>query len=785
LPGLAFPEILWGGQSLYWTDLSWIHFPRHIFAAGEWLAGRPPLWDPYEDLGIPLLAETQVGALYPLSLLFLGPFSPARTLALFILIHHTLAALFTYILARSLAMGRPAAVVAGLAFGLGGFLMAQVPNLNIMAGAAWLPLILYGVTRLKSWPAALLAGVPLAVQILVAQPQIVFYTLVVVAGYGVYQISTDFFSSLTPTLSLGERGAGGEGPMHRAVRTALFFAVAVGTGLLLAAPQLLPTWELQQLSVRDQARGLEFLTENSLPPAMWLNLLLPGAFGNNVVGFQGGDPFQEVFVYIGFIPLLLLPFGWGERAARFFWLLLLAGALLAMGGHTPLYEYVMQHLPGFALFRIPARWLMVVNLALAMLAGFGLERLLREGVSRAGLRLLWLWCGLLLIGLLLAWSFQADLLTWSRALPPPYDKFAVALLNNAFVVNLARYEHHFAWHRPLAPALLLAGNIAAAASLFTLFATRWLSRDKFALLLIAAVSFDLVAAGGTTINPFQPDTWWWELSGGAKYVLERLPQEEAGRVFPLGMGSEAATVSHLGQYFPSAYRIHSAGFHGSSLRLARKNKFLHEADPVQALKLLGVRYLLTEGPMGADVAATYPLAYSDADSYVYENKDFLPRTFIVHRAIQAQDEAEALAHFQVRAVDPRQTVILEAEESLPPLPDTPPDGESRATILSENPQAVEIEATLAGDGYLVLLDTFYPGWRATVDGQERPIYRANYLVRALYLPGGTHQVRFEYRPFSFKLGLIVALVTGVVVATVCVYSIGSSRTKMLLQIRAK
>ena len=105
LPFLAFLEIIFGRQSLYWTDLSWIHFPRHIFAAEEWLAGRIPLWDPYEDTGLPLLAETQIGVLYPLSLLFLSSLWPSLELSLFILVHFSLAALFTFILARSLGLG--------------------------------------------------------------------------------------------------------------------------------------------------------------------------------------------------------------------------------------------------------------------------------------------------------------------------------------------------------------------------------------------------------------------------------------------------------------------------------------------------------------------------------------------------------------------------------------------------------------------------------------------------------------------------------------------------------
>jgi uncharacterized membrane protein YfhO len=78
----------------------------------------------------------------------------------------------------------------------------------------------------------------------------------------------------------------------------------------------------------------------------------------------------------------------------------------------------------------------------------------------------------------------------------------------------------------------------------------------------------------------------------------------------------------------------------------------------------------------------------------------------------------------------------------------PPGTSSTATIVHQQPQGLKIEANLAADGYLVLLDTFYPGWVAMMDGQPSPIYRANYIIRAVFVPAGQHAVYFEYRPRS-------------------------------------
>jgi uncharacterized membrane protein YfhO len=89
----------------------------------------------------------------------------------------------------------------------------------------------------------------------------------------------------------------------------------------------------------------------------------------------------------------------------------------------------------------------------------------------------------------------------------------------------------------------------------------------------------------------------------------------------------------------------------------------------------------------------------------------------------------------------------------------------QVTIISYEPERVIIEADLASEGYLILTDTYYPGWRAYVDGKESSIIRANLLFRAIRLSAGQHRVEFSYEPASLKLGAAVSAVTllGIVV----------------------
>lgn len=735
-----------------------------MMVAEEWLAGRVPLWNPYQHAGIPLLAEGQVGPLYPLHALFLSPLPHSLELSLFIVLHYALAALFTYILAHMLGLSPVPATLAALSFGLGGVLMAQVGNLNIMTGIVWLPLILSMavlVARRNHWVLAPWAGLPLALQCFTAQPQIVVYTLMILAIYLLYRLIIDVFTTLRRASTADAHSSRTKG-VWLAARPSLCILVMMVSGLLLAAPQWLPTWELQQLSVRAQEQGLKFMTKNSWPPIMGVNLLLPSAFGNNVIGFKGGDPFGEDFIYVGFLPLVCAFLAWRRRISRdvpFFWALLIGALLLALGSYTPLYQWFVQYLPVLPLFRIPARWLMAVNLALAILAGYGFQSLLEKGLSRR-LWLIYTGCFLTIgVGLLFIYVFRTSVHAWVESSWSGLEqKVMLRFLEIGFAVQPVYQTERLLlrWLSPLTvPSVLLTFNLLNAWVLFTGYAFRIFSRRTFAVWAIAALSLDLVVAGGTTINPIRSADWWHSLSGGARYVLEHL--DARNRVWPLGMGREIAAVRNLGQYFPSAYRVRSAGGHGSPLMLDRVDTFLHTAHPLQQVQLLAVRYILTEGRMGADVESVFNRVYQDDSSVVYENRTPLPRAFVVHRAIAVPDGESALRKFTDLSIDARQTVVLEVAEG-----DVADHGEDTLDVASEvrfirdNPQVVELDVHTDADGYLVLLDTWYPGWEATVDGVPTPIHRANYIARAVRIPRGEHHVRFVYRPFSFRLGILLA-----------------------------
>jgi hypothetical protein len=141
------------------------------------------------------------------------------------------------------------------------------------------------------------------------------------------------------------------------------------------------------------------------------------------------------------------------------------------------------------------------------------------------------------------------------------------------------------------------------------------------------------------------------------------------------------------------------------------------------------------------------------DVKIYENLDALPRAFVVPQAVSVADDAEALAAMRAAFFNPARTVVLNDEKNVGQIGNLP----YTADITSYEAERVVVETNGASAGWLVLTDAWYPGWRATVDGQPVEIKRADILFRAVPVPAGRHRVEFVFAPMSVWVGAIISL----------------------------
>jgi hypothetical protein len=207
--------------------------------------------------------------------------------------------------------------------------------------------------------------------------------------------------------------------------------------------------------------------------------------------------------------------------------------------------------------------------------------------------------------------------------------------------------------------------------------------------------------------------------------------------------------------------------------------YLARFDWPEALRLTSLRIAYTAprgrlllfggsvGGPGGDVVSLSPFqregyrrVREEDGAVLYENERARPRAFAVHRVVAASSPTEAVRRLATGEVRPEDAVVLED----PAAPAVSGAGPSRVSIRVDEPLGVDLLATMKGDGYVVLADTIYPGWRATVDGDPAPIFAANGLFRAVFVRDGSHRVRFEYRPRSLRHGAALTLVTAALAA---------------------
>jgi len=406
---LFFWKLLFTNLILARGDTFLYLYPYWTAAAEALGSGRLPLWNPDLFMGAPFLANSQAGVLYPLNWPLWLVFDTPGAASLSIVLHLWLASGFAYGFARSgLRLRPPAAWLAAVLFALGGYMTAQVEHINQLQGLAWLPAAFWLLTprgkhkRTGVRIRPLLLSAVLAMQLLAGHTQAVFITIVGAAVYSAWLSAPDLWSRFIRRPGLSDRRCA---VAHLPIISLFLAGLAA---LLLSAAQVLPTLELSRHSVRGGGLPINEAVSFSLHPLLVGRALLPG-YGETI--------YSEYVAFLPLSALLLVLIGvWYGRHNRPVVALALVGALglfFSLGAANPIYLLLVRALPGFGIFRAPARWLALYAFGAASLAGVGLDTLLTRRPGRQTLL-----AGRLILLLLIAWAFIAPALTSTIPAPP-------------------------------------------------------------------------------------------------------------------------------------------------------------------------------------------------------------------------------------------------------------------------------------------------------------------------------------------------------------------------------
>lgn len=718
---LLFGAFLFSGKMLFGTDTIPMGYAARKVLTDLWMAtGVMPLWNPTILGGIPMVDGLMGGDMfYPTTLLqFLMPVH--RAIGLKLVIHIFLAGWFFYLFAREKGASRPAGLVGGTSYMFAPYIVSLIyaGHDGKLFVASLLPLGFFALERLLDrarFGDLLLFGLSVGLMILTAHLQLAFFACGAFGLRWIWKLAGDW--------RRGERG-------RIARYTALFFAAAL-LGAALGAVQTYPAYRYtSQFSPRAGGVTYEFATSWSIHWEEAVSLVVP-EFGNYLDAYWGKNPFKLNAESPGFLAMLLVTAGLfrirRDRELLFWYVLLGATLVYALGAETPLFRIIYLLVPKF--FRAPSTILFLFSFAASFVAvrvldpywggkerrpiltgfaamgGFLFLLLLLPSIGEPFFRL---WGGLFHRGL------EGGRLAAAVANVPNVQAGAlVCLLLGGLFVGLAEGARRNRWPREA---------VAFGTALLVFLGALWTDRH-----FVKAVRLEDFVRSDGLIRKMQEDDDVFRL-------LSAVPNLQ-GNYFSI-FGLEAAR-----------------GFFDNKTRWYDEISGPEHIRNLPVLSLLNVKYLVS-GPGVSH--PSFDELLTEGGRTLYRNREALPRAFLAEgwEIVPRESMIGRIESGNFRA---RETILLEEDPGIPSAPGGGGGNRTPVRWVEYTPNRLVLEIDGAGPSLLFLSNAWLPYWRARVDGEEAPVLRAHYAFQAVPVKGGAKEVTLEYRSPPYEAARAVSL----------------------------
>ncbi len=732
-----------------------------------------PLWNPYVYSGISNAPWIFYFFAYPLNYLFL--FLPTYAAINYIFISYFfLAGFFMYLLAKEWGLDRYSSLVSAVAFMFCGFFVTRTyaGHWGMIGTLIWLPLIFFFLEKLIEKRTSVLAiflGAIIGLQMLggnVGAIQYTMYTYGALFLYLIFRFITIFKK---------------EHNYQELLKIFFFFVLATIVGFSLGAIYILPNYEISTLIHRAGGMSWKAATTYSFPPQNILALLVPDFFGNPLYNnsYWGEWKYHEVCSYIGILSLLLalvaiIVLFKKNRYVPFLVTLAFLAFFLALGRNSPLYKLLYYYAPVFNQLRCPGRFMILYQFSIALLAGFGSQFMLNKisPVDKRKLfkfnRFLIITCIFSLVTLLFFRLGRVPLLSFGEGM---IEKYYRSSLHHT--IDYYREQMYSAYFLMVRGFYILTAFLIGGTALFILRVKGKITPKVLRVGILGLILLDLGIFGMRFVKPV--DIGEWVNKNSALQFLKR--DKGLYRVLPLqntglyGNVGEIHRISTPGGYHPYILRRYMEFVNVINERpiyyMVSGSLHLKNYDS-KLINLLNVKYVLSAEKIESK---KFRLIW-DQDLKVYENKEFLPRALIVHKSKVIKERDKIFEELTNPHFNPRDYVILEEKPPVRMSENFPHPEESYVEFVNYSPNNFQLKADLKKEGFLVLSEIYYPGWKAYVDGEEEKIYQADYILRAIYLGPGKHDITFTYKPLSLKIGLYITLATALFLLLVIIYRIG-------------
>ncbi len=686
-------------------------YPWRTLSTDLFKQGQVPLWNPYNFSGSPLLANIQSAVLYPLTVVYL--FLPQVVAwSLLVFLQPFLSCIFTYLFCRKIGMNTTAAIFSSVSFSFSLFLSVFLEYNTIGQVVMWLPLALFFFERFleekRFWDGPLMA-LSCSLLFLAGHLQVAGLSAVFILAYGVIRI----LFTKKRRLNLP------------------YFLLLLLLGVGIAGIQLLPAIELSSLSARTAHEQSFLLNQLLLQPYQLIMFFAPDIYGNPAFrNYLLDASYPTKAVFIGIIPLFFVFVTMLSRqkniVIKSFLALAIVSFLLLLRSPITALLYTLPVLNGSS----PSNGIFLLSFCLSILAGFGFMVLQKEKTKMYTHVVLFLASFLVVFAL-------------AYFVGPKMQMKNLVIPGMIFLIGCVTYR----------VAMLI-------------------KREKVALvLLIVLVAFDLFYYF-QKFNPFVPANLVFPKNEVVSWL-----QKHAGNNRFVGYGNAAIDANYQTQYriySPNGYDPLYPRQYGEWVQSAKDGKLARtftnatRSDAVipiegtgydvfipeitqRVLNIGGVKYILILGDHSFS-ESKFKKVFQVNNWSILENKTVLPRAFFATEAKQVSSKEAFEKAFFSPDFRPETTVLLEKSVSL-----SGQKGEILSSKQSENTKSFNV--SVRGNGLLFLSDTFYPGWKAFVDGHETMILKANYTFQAIEVPAGKHTIIFRFLPSSFSSGTKLTIIS--------------------------
>lgn len=696
---LFFWEIIFQ-QRWFFEDFFTQNYPFRFYSAVEISNLSFPLWNPFVFSGMPFFADIQNAVLYPFNLILSffvkNNYLPYPIVEFQVIFHFIIGGFFMYLFLKSLDLDFYSSFLGGILFVFTGFFFSHAHHSNMLYSGIWLPAIFFCCNQWFKYKKYWLWICP------------VLLTISTFGGHP--QITLYIFFAFTCYYFFLQCSAQKKASTSK-ILLDYFFVILLF--ILLSMVQILPAAEFLQHTNRNV---LDFsgAVKESLPVKGLLTFFMPDIFNNTYESWQ----LWEFRCYMGLGTLLLAMLGMFIRpnaTTKFFLFLALLFLILSTGNNTYVYRIFYTLVPGFRFIRAPARFIYLLTFTLSVLAAQGFHFLTEKDNSD--------------IKNIYSLKYKKLFITLSLFI------LAIPFLSFFIIPSpIEAYKNHFIRYFVNSVSILFA----------TFLCMRYPKKTFLKFLILLLIVLDLFynrpAYNQVPIN-------LEKMINDSPVARALKPEPEGTRFY---VGNKYPAYANMGLI----YRMSNlSGYNQFKLKDYSR---LELASPGIA-NILGAKFI--DYNTREELAKTWnnELTFYVQNGF-FLNKQRLPRAFFVNRSI-VDPSFNLQDGIKNPDFDPLKTVYLDIEFPEPQTNNANNLPQYKISHFENKGDKITINIKNNSEGFLVLSEIYYPGWKVFVNGEERKTLKANSLFRAVYLSEKSNKIEFVFKPRSFIIGCYVSSIT--------------------------